>query len=204
MPTDAPEEILLISLDDRGMLDEMYGRLFDKLLQHFRLKRARTAPGFLRYLDQKNPKAILVVDGGFASEAQPEFFIRVRNYLLNGGLVVIGLLFPSFTKPSDFDAMFRNSGISWKTGHYHREYFSRRSECYLPPSISHTKLPLTYNAKALQVSNIPVGERLYQSQNGQAAVAGKKIGEGYLMYMGDVNGEEEQTKIILECLQVGN
>ncbi len=67
--------------------------------------------------------------------------------------------------------------------------------------------------KALHVDKARPEEKIYVPADGarvqshvfpatpisdsQAAVAGAKIGQGYLFYLGDVNGEEESTQVVL-------
>jgi len=83
----------------------------------------------------------------------------------------------------------------------------------MPATISPKSMPLPYSMKVLHVKNarpqekiyIPVNDAKTQSavfppeyvDRSQAAVVGAKIGDGYLVYHGDVNNEEGSNKVIM-------
>lgn len=105
-PASEKPEILFLSLAFRSFLDEIYSSLIDDLDRHAHLKRAKAAGGAIRYLEANNPKAILVTDEGLTKAKNRPVLDKVVSYLLNGGLVIIGLHFPSFTAMDVFDKFF--------------------------------------------------------------------------------------------------
>ena len=79
--------------------------------------------------------------------------------------------------------------------------------CSLPTGVASELLPAPYSMKVLHIKNarphekifIPMDNGMTLSQT-QAAVVGAKIGNGYLVYVGDVNPEEGTDKIIQSLL----
>jgi hypothetical protein len=100
-----------------------------------------------------------------------------------------------------------------KHGDYHRTTFQANPSCNLPTSVVKDGFPSAYSMKVLHVQNARQHEKIFVPVPGgttqsrvfppnhvdeaQAAVVGAKIGDGFLAYVGDVNGEEGSDKVIL-------
>lgn len=220
-PASEKPEILFLSLAFRSFLDEIYSSLIDDLDRHAHLKRAKAAGGAIRYLEANNPKAILVTDEGLTKAKNRPVLDKVVSYLLNGGLVIIGLHFPSFTAMDVFDKFFGKAfGLPWVHGDYHRTDFQFNPSSTLPPNVASASLPAPFSMKVLHVKNarpeekifIPVPEAMTQSHvfppsyvdQTQAAVVGAKVRDGYMAYIGDVNGEQGSNKVILSLCGLGD
>ena len=207
-------EIFLLSLAFQGFLDVTYASLIDGLAQSAKLKRAKSTTGAIRYLEANHPKAILVTDEGLTESKNKGVLAKLLAYVQKGGLVIIGLHFPNFTTQDAFDKFFQEGfGLSWQRGDYHRTTFQFNPPCSLPSGILKGSFPSTYSMKVLHVKNanqhekifVPVPGAMTQSfilppspvDETQAAVVGANIGDGFLVYCGDVNGEEGTDKVIL-------
>ena len=207
-------EILLLSLAFRSFLDESNSSLIDNLYKSAQLKRAKTASGAIQYLEANNPRSILVTDEGLTTTENRAVLDKVVSYVRNGGLVIVGLHFPSFTNMDAFDKFFDETfSLTWQHGDYHRSDFQLNPSCSLPTGVASNSLPAPYSMKVLHVKNarpyekifIPVADAITQSHvfppeyvdQAQAAVVGAKVGNGYLAYVGDVNSEEGSDNIIL-------
>jgi hypothetical protein len=216
-------DILLLSLSMQPFLDSSYASLFDQLAESASIKRAKKADPAIRYLDTNNPKAIIITDEGLTKRENAAVPAKVVSYVRNGGLAIIGLHFPSFARPSDINNLFGSSGfgLPWKSGDYHRTTFQLNPECVLPghddadadANAMSLPFPGPYSMKTLHIKDarphekifIPEPEATVQSHvfapgyvdQSQAAVAGARVGKGYLAYCGDVNGEEGSDEVIL-------
>jgi len=121
---------------------------------------------------------------------------------------------PNFTRMDVFDEFFTNAyGLPWKSGDYHRTTFQFNLSCSLPSGSSPQSMPAPYSMKVLHVKNARANEKIFipvddaQTQShvlpptfvdqAQAAVVGAKVGEGFVFYIGDVNGEKGSDKAIL-------
>lgn len=117
-----------------------------------------------------------------------------------------------------FDNFFARCGVPWKRGDYHRTDFglneaAGRSVLPAGAGAGSVAFPPSFSIKALHVQGaraeeklyVPVSEARMQSavfspervDESQAAVVGTKMGDGFLAYCGDVNGEVESSRVIL-------
>jgi len=219
-PASKKPEILFLSLAFQSFLDETYSSLIDDLDKHARLKRAKSTASVIQYLKANNPKAILVTDEGLTEAKNRPVLDKVVSYLRNGGLVIIGLHFPNFTAMDVFDEFFGKAfGLPWVHGDYHRADFQFNPSSTLPANVASASLPAPFSMKVLHVKNarpeekifIPVPEAMTQSHvfppsyvdQAQSAVVGAKVGDGYVAYVGDVNGEQGSNKVILSLCGLG-
>lgn len=214
MASENRPEILLLSLAYQSFLDEIYSSLIDKLSNGSSLKRAKTAAGAIRFLEEHNPKAIIITDEGLTERSNRQVLQKVVAYVKNGGLAIIGLHFPNFVRMDAMENFFAGAfQLPWKRGDYHRTDFELNPSCALPDGTMSTLLPGPYSMKTLHIKNARPHEKIFIPVSGaqtqshvfapeyvdqtQAAVTGATIGNGYLVYCGDVNGEAGTDKIIL-------
>ncbi|KAL4778154.1 hypothetical protein BJX76DRAFT_366668 [Aspergillus varians] len=167
-------QILLLSLSYRDFLDETYSPLFDSLVQSAH---------------------------------------QVESYIHNGGLAIVGLHFPNFTTMDKFTNFFSVFGLPWTNGDYHRSSFEFNPACSLPNSAAPSSFPAPYSMKVLHIKNAKPHEKVFVPDQGaqtqslvfaaesvdhsQAAVTAARLGEGYLVYCGDVNGEVGSNRFML-------
>lgn len=209
-------EILLLSLAYQPFFDEMYSSLLENFRRSAQLKRSKTARGVLRYLTTNLPKVIIVTDEGLTRGENSAVLDRVLSYVRNdGGLVIVGLHFTSFTQMDVFDKFFTEGfGLAWKHGNYHRTTFQLNPSCLLPDGMaSKDSFPAPYSMKVLHIKGAAPHEKIFapipnamtQSHvfppeyvdQTQAAVVGTRVGDGYVVYIGDVNPEKGSEDVIL-------
>lgn len=213
MASPAKADILLLSLAMQPFLDDSYSALINQISSKANIKRAKSASGALNFLSAQTPRAILATDEGLTKPSNGPVLEKVLSYVRNGGLLLIGLHFPNFTNMDVFDKFFGDLGLPWKHGDYHRTTFQFNGGCTLPDGMSRMKFPGSYSMKVLHVKGarahekifVPVPQATTQSMvfppeyvdQAQAAIVGAKIGEGYLVYDGNVNPEEGQNRVVL-------
>ncbi|KAH7371768.1 hypothetical protein BKA64DRAFT_715257 [Cadophora sp. MPI-SDFR-AT-0126] len=142
-----------------------------------------------------------------------DLLTKIQSYLQNGGAVIFGLHFPSFVT-NTFDSFFEESfRVTWKRGDYQRATFQVNTFYTLPRGVVASSLPSAYSMKALHVRGAKLQENLFVPIPGaktqsavfapadvdqsQAAIVGTRIGNEFLAYVGDVNGEEECDAVVL-------
>ena len=207
-------EILLLSLANVDFFDESYSLLIERLRNSVHLKRAKTAKGFMQYLATNSPKVILVTDEGLTFAENSAVLDQVVSYVRNGGFVIVGLHFPNFAEFEYIDKFFNEGfGLPWKSGKYQSDTFQFNPSCSLPTGVASNSFPAQYMMKVLHVKNAEPHEKLfvpspdvviesvdfspgYLDQT-QAAVVGTRVGDGYIVYAGDVNPGEESSDVIL-------
>ncbi|KAH6675183.1 hypothetical protein B0J14DRAFT_616913 [Halenospora varia] len=176
-------EILLLSLAFQNFLDDTYSSLIDSLDKFVQLKRAKSSNDAIRYLEANSLKAILVTDEGLTETRNRVVLEKVQFYIQNRGLVIFGLHFPNATRIDVFDKFFDEGfGLPWQHRDYYRATFYIHEKIFVPVPEGTTQslvFPPSYVNKA------------------QAAVVSAKIGDGFLVYSGDVNAEQGSDKVIL-------
>ena len=214
MTSSGQQQIFLLCLAAQSFLDESYKSLFDSLGRAAQLKRAKTVNDAIQYLDNNSPNVILVTDEGLTETKNKPVLEKVQSYLQNGGLVIFGLHFPNFTPMGAFDNFFNEQfGLPWKHGAYHRSDFQLNPSCTLPTMVTKGSFPSAYSMKVLHVKDARPDERIFVPVPGamkksrvfppdhvdqaQAAVAGAKFGNGFVVCAGDVNPGQESDQVIL-------
>jgi hypothetical protein len=139
---------------------------------------------------------------------------KVILYVQSGGLAIAGLHFPNFTSPDELENFFTSAfELPWRSGDYHRTEFEFNRSCALPYGVMPSSLPGPYSMKTLHIKDARLDEKIFVPVRNahtqshvfppapvdptQAAVTGAKIGNGYVVYCGDVNAEEGSDKVIL-------
>lgn len=209
-------DILLVSLANKSFFDESYSSLIDSLSSCAQLKRGLTADGVTRYLATNSPKVILVTDEGLTLAENSAVLDRVVSYIRNGGFVIVGLHVPNFAKYNDIDKFFGEGfGLPWKSGDYTSGTFQFNPSCSLPTGAASNSFPAPHDMKVLHIRNAKPHEKIliptlyhdngiesldfppeYVDQT-QAAVVGTRVGDGYIVYHGDVNPGKESSDVIL-------
>jgi len=209
-------EIMLLSLSYQEFPNESITALFDKILKVAYLKRVKTVPGALQYLEVSKPAAIIVTDEGIANKENSIVLERVKAYIESGGTVIVGLHFPHFIKRDAFNYFFQDVfGLPWCAENFHRDNCYINPSCTLPSTVEAKRMPERYFCiiKVLNISGARNHEKLFIPiqmcvtypmvftqewlDQTEAGIVGAKIGAGYLAFVGDVNVEDETSQIIM-------
>jgi hypothetical protein len=207
-------EVLLLNLSYQPLFDMTYAPLIDILDRSAQLKRAESPERALSYLENNKPKAIIVTDEGLTEVGNASVLAKVVSYARSGGLVIIGLHFPCFANDEGFRLVFKDGfGLPWMPGEYHQGDFQFNPACSLPTTTLEAKLPRSYRMRVLNVKDAMPHERSFipvltaQTQppilppaefdQSQAPVAGAKVGNGFLAYIGDLNAAPGSDDIVL-------
>jgi len=115
--------------------------------------------------------------------------------------------------PPDFDEFFLSTwGKEWKFGEYHRTTYSVNPQRH--PRLHDQPFPEKYCVKAVHIKGPPVSDMVYISTResviqshvfpaspankpDQAPVISTSFDNGFLGYIGDVNQEDESSKVII-------
>ncbi|KAG8989574.1 hypothetical protein FRB94_014307 [Tulasnella sp. JGI-2019a] len=196
--------VLIMILEEIVPFTDMYGSLIDALSSKAKLINTKTAQDAIQHLSDATKVAslfgVLVVDGGIVHKKYKTVATRLLEYVKNGGMVIFGFGYPSFTRPSDSNTFFANQmGLPWKFGAYHRETFVLSSVVARFMQPKYRAGVKDYSMKAVQMKDVPVDARVYVSteEENQTAAACQKVGKGYFGWIGDVNTEEGSTWLVL-------
>ncbi|KAF8459877.1 hypothetical protein BDZ91DRAFT_766669 [Kalaharituber pfeilii] len=216
----AAQKVLVIALEEPELFMNTQAHLIRALKDREALIFVDNEASALQHLSSalqeptKSPfSAVMVADAAIVTEF-PAVRAAITEFATNaGGRVLLGALFPSFVAPPNFDAYMRTSwNLPWRFGDYYRTDFHLnplgKNLCLVPG------MPNSYSMKAVSLSGVsdeasviyrPTKDSVVQSlvfapekvDSLQAAIAFGRVGRGWLGWVGDVNGEEETTKVIL-------
>lgn len=151
------------------------------------------------------PQTVLLTEPAILRMQRPR--AALLEWTRAGGNAVICGLFSIESEYAEQAAMFEDWDLDWKGGSYHRTDF------VLAPAFASTAgIPAAYNVKASHIV-VPPHARIYVPAPGartqsnvfdpmsvdqtEAAVARDRCIDSTVSWVGDVNGEEETTPIIL-------
>ena len=196
-PSDRPT-ILLLSLAAEDYFNQQYASLINALNDRSNLKKAKTPAGAIRFLESNAPSAIIVTDQGLTQSTNKVVIDNIITYVRAGGLLIVGLHFPQFTNGAAFKSFFRNFGLPWESADYTSNQFRFNVGCELPKNATPIAVP-PYSMKALHIKNALPREKIIVpvDKQVQAAVVGAKVGEGFVVYAGDVSAGDESDRVLL-------
>jgi hypothetical protein len=208
--------VFLLSLDHLEYFDSMYDNLITQLSNKANVQRAKKSDAAVRYLSSNTPAAIIATDPAVAkSNAHPDVLQLLQSYVANGGHLIFACQFSSFITPPQMNSFWTTTfSKPWTFGDYHRTdvHLQAQTATALGAAVS-TRLPQMYSQKAVFLKNVRPAEALYgptpdsrtQSavfppgsvDQSQIPVVWAQVGQGWLGYVGDVNGEKGSDAVVL-------
>ncbi|OSD02333.1 hypothetical protein PYCCODRAFT_1390492 [Trametes coccinea BRFM310] len=221
-PPSVPKpKILILSLEKESYSEEIYQQLYRALRKNASVTEVTTLRAANRALSSgPRPSAILVSDAAITSAKHGALLNRLIDYAREGGRVVLGMQLSNHFPLGSVGSFFRKWGLRWDHGSYHRTTFAL-NPAGVPPPLTREALLTTYSMKALHLKNVsrecavylPTPDSRVESMvYGPTPITGDKanetpaaftrVGQGYLGYIGDVNGEQGSTRLTLEMCGV--
>ncbi|KAI0367861.1 hypothetical protein BV20DRAFT_1023528 [Pilatotrama ljubarskyi] len=214
-------KILIISLEKESYTDSMYEQLYRALRKNASVTEALDVRAANRALSlASKPTAVLVSDAAITKSKHAALLKRLVEYARSGGRVVLAVQFSNHFPLGSVGPFFRTWGLQWDKGSYHRTTFGL-NPAGVPTPLSADALFPRLSMKALHVKNAPRECAVYlptpdsqleslvwaprpiagaQAEESPAVFA--PVGKGYLGYVGDVNGEQGSTRLVIEMLGV--
>ncbi|PMD60059.1 uncharacterized protein K444DRAFT_528898, partial [Hyaloscypha bicolor E] len=158
---------------------------------------------------------VLVTDPGIVKSRNVAVSQKLANYVRNGGTLVLGGLFSAQIRPNDLGRYMREKwDLPWEAGSYYRTtIFLNRAVVNRPTS----GLLSSYSHKAVFLKHVDPNMAWYVATDRsvieslvplpgpgiellETSTAFARLGNGWIGYVGDVNGEEGTTAVVLEML----
>lgn len=207
--------VMLVVLEDDGFWHEIHDHLLKALRSKTTLKQATAKAQVQALLATPGLAGILVVDAGIARKANASIADELAAYVKRGGTVVIGGQFSNHITPKEMKTLTQKFGLPWTMGDYHRTTHARN-----PGSATvqrNPSLPKSYSMKAVHIAGADSAAALYGPTDNsrieshvfapekigkltQYPAVHTRVGQGYLGYIGDVNGENDSTAPVLAML----
>ncbi|KAJ3328805.1 hypothetical protein HDU76_009252 [Blyttiomyces sp. JEL0837] len=147
------------------------------------------------------PIMILVFDAAIGSSKEGPPRTMIRDYVVkNGGFVIFCGFFSNFLDTYGFNRVFRETfALNWERGDY-----TRITHTVTKVGKQIAGMPASFNVKASMLSNVGADHQLYKSKEiSSAAVALKRVGRGFVGFVGDVNAETETTNVLVVLCKWG-
>jgi ribonuclease HI len=201
MPT-SPEpspSTLVLCLNE----ESLFGAVHEYLIQHLEpkvsMRRVSTQAAAIEALSAEVPPSIILAADG-AITRNKKVRERVIDCLHRGATVVLCGCFSSTVTEGEFNRFFASLGLPWVRGGYERVTVTLKPD--IVGQDLAVRLPSSYSTKAQFAAGVVNSATWYTSKEGwesrnQAAVAFINVGQGKLGYIGDVNGENESTVVVL-------
>ena len=177
------------------------------------VKTAPTSAQTLQLFQSLDLIAIYVADAGIIKSTNSRVLTKVVEFTKSGGTIVVGGFFPSMASNPEMSRFFSAFGLSWKKGSYDR---SLSNAVWTSESGKRQpSLPESYSMKAVSIESIRPSDIVHMDSGDlwddddfdvlmkpatpdfEPPVLLTRVGNEYLGYVGDVNGEEESADVVL-------
>lgn len=162
-------------------------------------------------LTSRSIRGVYIADGGILSYENSSALLPLfASYVKSGGTVLAGGLFPSSMNIPNSKAFFGAFGLTWEMGWYGRAVYEVVPSSELGKK--NPELAEVYGMKAVNLKGINLDVPVYirnqdeddsdeESERADdsfdAPVVRARVGQGSVGYVGDVNGEDETTDVVL-------
>ncbi|KAL1745724.1 hypothetical protein HDZ31DRAFT_73329 [Schizophyllum fasciatum] len=207
--------ILVVVLEDDGFWHDIHSHLLKALQSKIAVKQVNSKNQVRDLLASPDIVGVLVVDAGVARRRNISVAKDLAAYAKRGGAVVIGGQFSNHISPPDMKSLMQKFGLSWTMGDYHRTTHARNPDNAIVQR--NPSLPRSYSMKAVHIAGAERSAALYgPTENSKLEslvfapskidnlveypVVQARVGDGYLGFIGDVNGETESTAPVMAML----
>ncbi|KAH7010666.1 uncharacterized protein B0I36DRAFT_257578, partial [Microdochium trichocladiopsis] len=214
MTTNTPE-ILLLSLlvqSQRASIEQSHEFLLHSLASSSNVSWASTVHEALEHLDHEAPpQGILVANPAIVHPKYDEVSTKLVAYVRKGGIVIHGGFFSADIRPDDLERYMQAKwALPWRAGSYYRTTLYLNEEA-LPRTT--TGLLSSYSQKAVFLEDVDPSMAWYAISDRSVVeslapgseinlldtpVAFARFEDGWIGYLGDVDGEEGTVAVILK------
>ncbi|KAF6758227.1 hypothetical protein DFP72DRAFT_808054, partial [Ephemerocybe angulata] len=165
-------------------------------------------------LASRSIRGIYIADAGILKPENKSLLPKLASYVKAGGTVVAGGLFPSMINIPDSKAFFSAFGQSWSMASHNRAVYELAPSSEL--ARKNPSLPDMFSIKSSNLKDINLEVPVYlaypdsedeeedEDDNGwgddepfDAPIVRARVGRGTLGYIGDVEGSEEISPVVL-------
>ncbi|EMD35999.1 hypothetical protein CERSUDRAFT_156746 [Gelatoporia subvermispora B] len=220
-PGGSKPAILMVSLQKVDWLDSGYSQLYSGLRKNAIVSEILTVRAAKRAMASSKPSAILVTDSTISKPAYSDFLKELVAYTRAGGRVILGAQFSSYFQPDQGPRFFSQWGMpTWDIGSYHHTVFAL-NPAGIPPPLDPATLFPEYSIKAVLIRGAPRDAAVYLpspssrvqsnvfpnvkvtgAQLEESPALWARVGDGFLGYIGDVNGEQASIRLMIEMCGV--
>ncbi|KAI9065683.1 TPR-like protein [Trametes sanguinea] len=209
--TSPAQEPSILIMSFIGISDhERYAQLYRALRRNASVTEVWDSRAALQALSSPHRfSGVLIVDGAPMEPEHSQIASRLAEYTRSGARVVLGLDVGGTVSPPSMKPFFARWGLPWTKGDYGRNTLLL-NPAGPPKPLRATALFPSVNVKALYAKNVQREHAVYvvgpdgwvgRDEDESPAVFAR-VGQGYLGYVGDVNGEQQSIRLLIEMLGV--
>ncbi|KAJ7449559.1 hypothetical protein FB451DRAFT_748310 [Mycena latifolia] len=213
-----PSIIVLALLKERTLYD-LFSQLLDSVRSVAILHFVESKIAFQSALKITKPSAVLAIDAAITKEDNLDILQQLIQFTSAGGILVCCCNFSNGLDYLSASQYFSQWRLPWDAGSYFRTTVHlnpRRSV----PGMSLEGLSASYSLKSLSLSHVQAEHAVYNPSSSslieshvfeadkfpvdpaEAPCAYSPVGQGYFGYVGDVNNEEDSTRVILAMIRI--
>lgn len=211
--------VLLIRLEGHYTCLTEDSQVYSGLHKNAILQQAFTVSAVNTYLSASPPPHAVIVTHSQVAE-HPLLVQQLIEYTRGGRRVILADQFGASLEFGKFKPFFQKWGLSWDAGSYHRTTFAL-NPVGVPSPLRPDALFQAYSMKATHLKGVARQHRVYVPTRGsrtesqvfesmpitgalldESPAAWAPVGKGYLGFVGDVNAEQEATRLIIEMCGV--
>ena len=197
--------LVLVLQENIERFEEVLSRQLAELRQHAEVKVTHTASHFIAELANSDVEGVYIADEGLSKPEYMTVLAKVVTFAKNGGLVVIGGLFPALAMPSEYLSIFRAFGLPWCAGDFTWVEATLNSSHTI--SVRNPTLFEAYTIKAANITGFHPEGLLYvrdppHKNQVEAPILQARVGKGRLGYIGDAVANDGTTRVLLSMLDL--
>jgi hypothetical protein len=213
-------QVLLLQLGSAREVEsfaDLYTDLHNKIKAKFSTMTMTTEAAAIDHLSTTTLQVALAVDAGIAMRANEELLYQLTCWVKAGGTLILACLFSRLVKPVYHTWLYEMFQLPWIPGDCFRTTFSLnpRMKATFGPKNYSTLKPL-YSMRSQNLRNVSVEEQVYaptissrvesfifppdQVDIEECPAAFTKCGEGFVGYIGDVNGEQGSQSLLIAMI----
>ncbi|KAJ7115810.1 hypothetical protein C8R44DRAFT_214703 [Mycena epipterygia] len=209
-----PRNVVALSLLKHQVLYDLFSQLLDSVRSVAILQPVDSKIAFRGAVKTTNPEAVLVVDAAITYEENTDVLQQLIRFARAGGIVVCCSNFSNNMDFREADVFFSQWRLPWDAGSYFRTAIHLNSRSVA--GMSSEGLSASYSVKSLSLVHIGPAEHTVYNPSSSSLIeshvfesdmfpvdpaespcAYAPVGRGYFGYVGDVNSEEDSTRVVL-------
>ncbi|KAK6536745.1 hypothetical protein TWF281_000962 [Arthrobotrys megalospora] len=207
-------EVLVIQLtpSEAWAVENRHGEFIKRIKETIGLTVVTSADEAIKFINSQHPAFILAVDSEFANPNYRRLQNEVAFIVEHGAAFIMCGEFPRNVDTDNFRQMALNAfNLGWEPGPVHKGIFSLHKPCDVLDGIHRANgVEMDLEIAAALVHNVDDRSRLYICKGldadedtkfkNFAALAFEKRGQGYLGWVGDINGRSEIHNVIFKFI----
>ncbi|KAJ7504537.1 hypothetical protein B0H11DRAFT_1852989 [Mycena galericulata] len=213
----APPNILVLALLKEHHLYDLFSQLLECVKSAATLHFVDSKAALKTALKTKKPSAVLAIDGAISKEGNADVLQQLIQYTREGGIVVCCCNFSNGVNYLAAAQFFAQWSLPWDAGSYFRTAVHLNSSV---AAISLQDLSPSYSIKSLSLVHVQPLHAVYNPSSSsviqshvftpdrlpvdpaESPCAYAPVGRGYFGYVGDVNNEEDSTRVVLAMIRL--